>query len=80
VWPAPKREQLLAPLGRLRGVLGAEHGLGDVVGGAWWRRVGSGVGYGGGGGGGGGVGVVVAAAAGAGGAVVGGVRGGWGWR
>jgi hypothetical protein len=69
--------QLLAPLGRLRGVLGAEHGLGDVVGGGWWRRLGSGVGDGGGGGG-GGVGVVVAAAAGGGGAVVGGVRGGWG--
>jgi hypothetical protein len=70
--------QLLAPLGRLRGVLGAEHGLVDVVGGGWWQRAGSGIGYGGGGGGGGGVGVVVAMAAGAGGAVVGGVRGGWG--
>lgn len=70
--------QLLVPLGRLRGVVGADNGAGEVEGGGWLRRVGGGVGDGGGGGG-GGVGVVAAAAPpGGGGVVVGGVRGGGG--
>jgi hypothetical protein len=46
----------------MRGVLGAEHGLGDIKCG-WRRLVGRLLGEGGGGGGGGGVGVEAAAAA-----------------